>query len=107
MVEVESPSGINLGPVLIMPQLIYYSPTLFQQLGLDSELQLTFSGVMNVAQLVAVIFPCFFLDRIGRKPPLVLGGIAMALCHFVVGGLTARYASDWPAHPAAAWTAAG
>lgn len=85
------------------PQLIYYSPTLFETLGLDYEMQLTLSGVMNVTQLVAVIPPVYFLDVIGRKLPLMVGSAGMALSHFVVAGMIGKYGHDWESHPAQAW----
>lgn len=71
----------------LVRQLIYYSPTLFEQLGLDYEMQLTMSGVINVSQCVATIVAFFLLDRIGRKPPLLIGSAVNAVCHFTVAGL--------------------
>ncbi|WWC61264.1 uncharacterized protein I303_103845 [Kwoniella dejecticola CBS 10117] len=83
--------------------LIYYSPTLFQQLGLDYEMQLTMSGVLNVAQMVAACSAFFFLDRIGRKPPLLVGSAVNAACHFTVAGLIGKYSGDWANHQGPAW----
>lgn len=34
--------------------LIYYSPTLFQTMGLDHSMQLIMSGVLNITQLIGV-----------------------------------------------------
>ncbi|WVQ91962.1 hypothetical protein IAS59_005770 [Cryptococcus gattii] len=87
--------------------LIYYSPTLFQQLGLDYEMQLTMSGVINVSQCVATIVAFFLLDRIGRKPPLLIGSTINAICHFTVAGLIAKYSDNWAAHQNAAWAGVG
>lgn len=83
--------------------LIYYSPTLFKELGLNSSMQLTMSGVMNVLQLVGVTASFFVIDRVGRKPVLMSGSVLMALPLFIVGILTARFHDDWPAHQGAAW----
>ncbi|KIR41204.1 sugar transporter [Cryptococcus deuterogattii 99/473] len=87
--------------------LIYYSPTLFQQLGLDYEMQLTMSGVINVSQCVATIVAFFLLDRIGRKPPLLIGSTINSICHFTVAGLIAKYSNNWAAHQSAAWAGVG
>ncbi|OXG19746.1 sugar transporter [Cryptococcus neoformans Tu401-1] len=87
--------------------LIYYSPTLFEQLGLDYEMQLTMSGVINVSQCVATIVAFFLLDRIGRKPPLLIGSTVNAICHFTVAGLIAKYSDNWAAHQSAAWAGVG
>lgn len=83
--------------------LIYYSPTLFEQLGLEYELQLLMSGIMNLVQLVAVIPAFLVLDRVGRKPPLLFGSIGMTASHFIVGAMIARYSYDWDANQAQAW----
>ncbi|OCF77464.1 hypothetical protein I204_01452 [Kwoniella mangroviensis CBS 8886] len=83
--------------------LIYYSPTLFETLGLDSALQLHMSGVMNVLQLVAVIAVFFYFDRIGRRPLLLLGSIGMCVAHTVVAIMIGLYSKDWASHSGQAW----
>ncbi|GFZ51229.1 hypothetical protein JCM24511_08987 [Saitozyma sp. JCM 24511] len=83
--------------------LIYYSPTLFEQLGLDYELQITLSGVLNIAQLVAVFIAFFTLDKTGRRPPLLFGAVGMTVSHFIVAAMIAKYSSDWSAYPTQAW----
>ncbi|GFZ51342.1 hypothetical protein JCM24511_09102 [Saitozyma sp. JCM 24511] len=83
--------------------LIYYSPTLFEQLGLGYDMQLTLSGVMNVVQFVALIPTFLWLDKVGRRPPLLVGSVGMTICHFVVAAMIAKYPNDWPAHQAQAW----
>ncbi|KAK6909254.1 hypothetical protein I203_103271 [Kwoniella mangroviensis CBS 8507] len=83
--------------------LIYYSPTLFETLGLDSALQLHMSGVMNVLQLVAVIAVFFYFDRIGRRPFLLLGSIGMCVAHTVVAIMIGLYSKDWASHSGQAW----
>jgi hypothetical protein len=84
-------------------------------------MQLTLSGVMNIVQFVALIPTFLWLDKVGRRPPLLVGSVGMTVCHFVVaamigecakqprvyGGfaetLLAKYSNDWPAHQAQAW----
>ncbi|WWC98835.1 hypothetical protein V866_005728 [Kwoniella sp. B9012] len=88
-------SGINA--------LVYYSPTLFQQLGLDYELQLTLSGVLNIAQLVAVIVAFFVLDRVGRRFILLAGSTGLVISHSIVAAMIGKYAYDWPGHKTQAW----
>ncbi|WVW85908.1 hypothetical protein I302_107946 [Kwoniella bestiolae CBS 10118] len=83
--------------------LIYYSPTLFEQLGLDYEMQITMSGVLNVCQMVATSAAFFFLDRVGRKPPLLLGSIVNTISHIIVGVMIAKFSGNWEAHQGPAW----
>ncbi|WWC60053.1 uncharacterized protein I303_102616 [Kwoniella dejecticola CBS 10117] len=83
--------------------LIYYSPTLFEQLGLDYEMQITMSGVLNVCQMVATSAAFFFLDRVGRKPPLLLGSAVNTASHVIVAIMIAKFSGDWDAHQGPAW----
>jgi MFS family permease len=104
-------------------QLVYYSPTLFQQLGLDYELQLTLSGVLNIAQFTAIAIAFLILDKVGRRPPLLWGAVGMAASHFIVAAMigkcgsgwserladasSATYEDDWASHPTQAWVGVG
>ncbi|OCF32106.1 monosaccharide transporter [Kwoniella heveanensis BCC8398] len=83
--------------------LIYYSPTLFEQLGLDYEMQITMSGVLNVCQMVATTSAFFYLDRVGRRPPLLLGSVVNTISHVVVAVMIAKFSGNWDAHPGPAW----
>lgn len=78
--------------------LIYYAPTLFEQLGLNYDDRLNLSGVANLCQLAGVFISFFFIDKIGRKPLLTFGSVGMTVCMIIVGVLTAVFSNDWPAH---------
>ncbi|KFZ06648.1 hypothetical protein V501_07211 [Pseudogymnoascus sp. VKM F-4519 (FW-2642)] len=66
--------------------LIYYSPTLFGTMGLDYEMQLIMSGVLNITQLFGVISSLWTMDRFGR--PILVG----------------KFSDDWPSHKPEGWT---
>ncbi|KUI74008.1 Sugar transport protein 7 [Cytospora mali] len=83
--------------------LIYYSPALFAKMGLDYNMELVMSGVLNVMQLVGIITSIWSMDRIGRRTLLLGGSIAMLTCHLVVAGLVGRFSGDWSAHRAESW----
>jgi sugar porter (SP) family MFS transporter len=57
--------------------LIYYSPTLFATMGLNYEMQLTMSGVLNVCQVIACLWSLWGMDRFGRRKLLLGGGVCM------------------------------
>ncbi|MCO5589994.1 hypothetical protein L7F22_043963 [Adiantum nelumboides] len=82
--------------------LIYYSPTLFENLGLSSNDRLIQAGVNNVCQLAGVMLSFFFIDRIGRRPLMVAGSFATFACMLIVGVLTAKFGDAWPTHKAEA-----
>ncbi|KIR78596.1 monosaccharide transporter [Cryptococcus gattii EJB2] len=101
-----------IGPILMVFQqfsginaLIYYSPTLFEQLGLDYEMQIDMSGVLNIIQFVACIVAFFFIDRVGRKPLLLFGSTANTICHVVVAVVMAKFSHDWVRYSKEAWLA--
>ncbi|KAF4459331.1 Sugar inositol transporter [Fusarium albosuccineum] len=83
--------------------LIYYSPTLFATMGLDYEMQLTMSGVLNVCQVVACIWSLWGMDRFGRRKLLLGGGVCMFLSHFIISILVGKYSGRWADNTAAGW----
>lgn len=87
--------------------MIYYGPSLFEALGLDREMQLHMSGVMNLGQLVGVTPAFFLLDAVGRRPLLIFGSSVIVVVHSVVAALIGTYADNWQANRAAAWTSVG
>ncbi|KAF6827896.1 high-affinity glucose [Colletotrichum plurivorum] len=90
-------SGINA--------FIYYAPTLFQSLGQSEEMALVMSGVFNILQLVAVAACFFIIDKVGRRPLAIGGGIGGGTAWAIMAILTGVYSKDWAANPAAGWAA--
>lgn len=84
--------------------LIYYSPTLFKTMGLEYDMQLIMSGVLNICQLIGVISSLYTMDRVGRKPLLLWGSALMAISHIVIAALVGVFGDDWPSHRDAGWT---
>ncbi|KAH8646356.1 general substrate transporter [Xylariales sp. PMI_506] len=83
--------------------LIYYSPTLFSTMGLDSNMQLIMSGVLNIVQLVGALTSLYTLDRVGRQRLLIYGAGAMFASHIIIAGLVGKFSSDWPSHKTEGW----
>jgi hypothetical protein len=84
--------------------LIYYSPTLFGTMGLDANMQLIMSGVLNIVQLVGCLTSLWSLDGIGRRNLLLFGSLAMFLSHVIVAAMVGKFSGDWPSHRAEGWT---
>ncbi|KAJ3461192.1 hypothetical protein MRS44_009745 [Fusarium solani] len=84
--------------------LIYYSPTLFGTMGLDFNMQLTMSGVLNVTQLIGVLTSLWTLDRFGRRSILLLGSVLMFVAHVIIAALVGKFSDNWPSHKAEGWT---
>ncbi|KAH8648491.1 general substrate transporter [Xylariales sp. PMI_506] len=84
--------------------LIYYSPTLFEKMGLDTQMQLDMSGVLNICQMLACLWSLWGMDRFGRRPLLIGGAACMVVSHLIIAVLVNRFQSSWESHAAAAWT---
>lgn len=61
------------------------------------------SGVINVAQLVGVIASFFVIDRLGRRPLLLLGSFGMLCTLVIVSVLVAKFNGQWDEHRPEAW----
>ncbi|KAH9935235.1 general substrate transporter [Epithele typhae] len=89
-------SGINA--------LLYYGPTLMQSLGLQGDsVTLMSAGGIGIVQFIAVLPAIAYIDRLGRRPLLRWGSLAMALSHLLIAIFIIVYGSSWSEHPAAAY----
>ncbi|KAI0359557.1 general substrate transporter [Trametes cingulata] len=88
-------SGINA--------LLYYGPTLMRSLGMQGDaVTLMSAGGIGIVQFLAVLPAIVFIDRLGRRPLLRWGSLAMALSHLTIALLVGQYGGDWTAHAFAA-----
>lgn len=85
--------------------ILYYAPFIMEGVGLTGgTLSLLATGVVGVVMFLATIPAVLYVDRFGRKTILIVGGIGMAISHFIVAGITGAYQDDWDNHQGAAWT---
>jgi MFS family permease len=78
--------------MLQIDAVLYFAPILFQQAGLASvNVSFLASGVTGVVALVCTIPAQIWIDRWGRRKPLIIGGSAMVVCLLLIGALYARY----------------
>ncbi|KAJ6561696.1 general substrate transporter [Mycena capillaripes] len=80
----------------------YFQPTLYAALGLSGHKILLITGINGaLGAIVTIIFIYFFLDRIGRKPPLIFGAVGMAISLAVEAAINAKWGGvDSTNHPA-------
>jgi SP family arabinose:H+ symporter-like MFS transporter len=83
---IASMSGAWLADVIGGINAIYfYAPTIFEQTGVGTNAafaQATWIGVINV---VVTIIAMFLIDRVGRKPLLMVGMAGIVLCTAIAG----------------------
>ncbi|KAJ2918559.1 hypothetical protein MD484_g1907, partial [Candolleomyces efflorescens] len=86
--------------------VLFYAPTIFQELGLSgTTVSLLATGVVGIVMLIATVPTVLYLDRVGRKPTLIVGALAMGVCHAIIAGLSGSYQDSWLTHKAAGWVA--
>ncbi|GJN75023.1 hypothetical protein PLICBS_009119 [Purpureocillium lilacinum] len=86
--------------------IIYYATNIFQSLGLTGgTIALLATGVTGVVFLCSTIPAMLIIDRVGRKPMLLVGSVVMGISMVIVGIIVAKFRHDWPSHVAAGWVA--
>lgn len=86
--------------------IIYYASNVFVSLGLTGgTTALLATGVTGVCFFVATLPAMAVIDKVGRKPMLLVGSVVMWLCMVMAGIIVAKFRHDWPHHAAAGWTA--
>ncbi|KAI0975201.1 sugar transporter [Xylaria arbuscula] len=86
--------------------VLYYAPTIFQSLGLnDNTTSLLATGVVGILLFVFTIPAVLYIDRVGRKPVLTVGAIAMATCHIIIAVIIAKDSKRWASQASAGWAA--
>ncbi|KAK7207551.1 putative MFS sugar transporter [Myxozyma melibiosi] len=84
--------------------LIYYAPTIFAQLGLDSNTNsLLATGVYGIINCLATFIALALIDKIGRRVLLMVGAIGTMISLLFVAGIVGSYQASLPMHPVAGW----
>ncbi|RSL69052.1 hypothetical protein CEP53_002369 [Fusarium sp. AF-6] len=87
-------------------RVLYYAPQIFGQLGLSSNTtSLLATGVVGIAMFIATVPAVLWIDRLGRKPVLIVGAIGMATCHIIIAIILAKNIDNFHNHQAAGWGA--
>ncbi|CAK7899046.1 hexose transporter Hxt15p [[Candida] anglica] len=69
-------NGINI--------ISYYAPLVFKEAGFSDSQALLMTGINGLVYLISTIPPWFLVDKWGRKPILISGGLSMAACLFLI-----------------------
>ncbi|KAB2579831.1 Polyol transporter 5 [Lasiodiplodia hormozganensis] len=86
--------------------ILYYAPQIFNKLGMSSNaVSLLATGVVGIVMFIATIPAVMYVDKLGRKPVLIVGALGMAICHFIIAVIVAKNQDQWETHQAAGWAA--
>ncbi|GAA5886161.1 hypothetical protein JCM6882_004283 [Rhodosporidiobolus microsporus] len=74
--------------------ILFYAPLLFEQAGLDPNTSsFIASGVTGLILLAFCILGSTYINKVGRRKIWIIGGAAIAACHFVIGSMYASGAN--------------
>ncbi len=64
--------------------VLFYAPMIFEQTGIGTDSSFVQAILVGLTNLVATVVAMATIDRLGRKPLLIVGMAGMALCLFVL-----------------------
>lgn len=76
--------------------MTYYVVYIFYMADLSGNVNLVAGGVQYALFIIFSSIMFFFVDKIGRRTLLIYGALAMAFCHFVVGGVMGAHGVNVP-----------
>lgn len=86
--------------------IIYYTSNVFISLGLTGgTTALLVTGVTGVVFFVCTLPAMAIIDKVGRKPMLIVGSVVMLISMVLAGVIVAKFRHDWTEHVAAGWVA--
>ncbi|RFU30271.1 hypothetical protein B7463_g6059, partial [Scytalidium lignicola] len=86
--------------------ILYYAPTIFGSMGLSSNTtSLLATGVVGILMFLFTIPAVLYIDKMGRRPTMAIGSIAMATCHIIIAIIVSQFNGRWEMHRAAGWAA--
>ncbi|MDZ5648356.1 D-xylose transporter XylE [Nitrospirillum sp. BR 11828] len=69
--------------------VLYYAPQMFKNMGMSNDSALWQTVIVGIANVGFTLVATFSVDRWGRKPLLIAGGVVMGVSMMVLGGLFA------------------
>lgn len=79
-----------------MNVMMYYITYVFGMTGLTGNTNLIASSIQYIINVVMTVFALIFVDRIGRRAPLIIGALLMATWLYINAGLMATYGKPAP-----------
>ncbi|BAX82543.1 D-xylose transporter XylE [Labilibaculum antarcticum] len=65
--------------------VLYYAAEIFRNLGSSTENALYQTIIVGAINLIFTVLAIFTVDKFGRKPLMIIGGVGMGICMFALG----------------------
>ena len=65
--------------------VLYYASEIFRNMGSDTDTSLLQTIIVGAINLIFTVLAIYTVDRFGRKPLMIIGGIGMGICMFALG----------------------
>jgi MFS family permease len=76
----------------------------FLSLGLTGGTQAVLAtGITGVVFFVSTLPAMAIIDKVGRKPMLLVGSVVMFISMVIAGVMVAKFRHDWPGHATEGW----
>lgn len=69
----------------------YFSPQIYKTINIGTTDALKYQGISNVLSVLAQLCTILFIDRIGRRWPLIIGNVVNGICFIVVTAAIASF----------------
>ncbi|GAA5851060.1 hypothetical protein JCM8547_009167 [Rhodosporidiobolus lusitaniae] len=73
--------------------ILFYAPLLYEQAGMSSETAKLASGITGILLILSTFVTAAFIQKVGRRPIFLWGGVSTATCLMVIGILYASGAA--------------
>ncbi|KAI7227512.1 sugar transporter STL1 [Hortaea werneckii] len=74
----------------------YFTPTIYSNLNIGTTASLKYQGISNALSIVAQACTAIFIDKIGRRWPLIIGNLINGLCFVVITAIQGTFLSSSP-----------
>jgi len=65
--------------------VLYYAPLMFQNMGATTDVSFWQTVIVGLANVIFTVVAIVTVDRLGRKPLLIIGGLVMAVAMLALG----------------------
>ncbi|PGH27372.1 hypothetical protein AJ80_00850 [Polytolypa hystricis UAMH7299] len=81
----------------------YYSVTIYGQMGIEGSDTLRYQAINSIIALVAQFFCILFIDKFGRRWPLIIGNLGNMVTFIVAAILLAKFPPEVSSNKGAHW----